>query len=77
MTTRALFDRFAALRQAVVERVRKVNASTEHGTHPHFVCNDCGDVACLPEGAVTLRGEAIRNHVAEVAELRRHLGVGE
>jgi Fur family ferric uptake transcriptional regulator len=40
--------------------------STEHGTHPHFVCNDCGDVACLPEGAVALRGEAIRNQVAEV-----------
>ena len=40
--------------------------STRHGTHPHFVCNDCGDVACLPESAVALRGEAIRNHVAEV-----------
>jgi len=40
--------------------------STEHGTHPHFVCNDCGDVACLPESAVTLRGEAVRNQVAEV-----------
>lgn len=40
--------------------------STEHGTHPHFVCNDCGDVACLPESAVALRGKAIRNRVAEV-----------
>lgn len=40
--------------------------STQHGTHPHFVCNDCGDVACLPESAVALRGEAIRNQVAEV-----------
>ena len=40
--------------------------STEHGTHPHFVCNDCGDVACLPESAVALRGEAVRNQVAEV-----------
>lgn len=40
--------------------------STEHGTHPHFVCNDCGDVVCLPESAVALRGEAIRNQVAEV-----------
>ncbi|NJM91196.1 MAG: transcriptional repressor [Myxococcales bacterium] len=40
--------------------------STEHGAHPHFVCNDCGDVACLPESAVALRGEAIRNQVAEV-----------
>jgi Fur family ferric uptake transcriptional regulator len=40
--------------------------STEHGAHPHFVCNDCGDVACLPDSAVTLRGEAVRNQVAEV-----------
>jgi Fur family ferric uptake transcriptional regulator len=22
--------------------------------HPHFVCTECGTVACLPEGAVTL-----------------------
>ena len=40
--------------------------STEHGAHPHFVCNDCGDIACLPESAVALRGEAVRNQVAEV-----------
>jgi len=40
--------------------------SGEHGAHPHFVCNDCGTVACLPESAVTLRGEAVRNRVAEV-----------
>ena len=36
------------------------------GEHPHFVCNDCGDVACLPESAVALRGEAVRNQVAEI-----------
>jgi len=40
--------------------------STEHRTHPHFVCNDCGDIACLPESAVALRGEAVRNQVAEI-----------
>lgn len=40
--------------------------SREHGTHPHFVCTDCGGVVCLPESAVTLRGEAVRNQVAEV-----------
>jgi Fur family transcriptional regulator, ferric uptake regulator len=40
--------------------------SGEHGAHPHFVCNDCGSVACLPAGAVSLRGEAVRNKVAEV-----------
>jgi Fur family transcriptional regulator, ferric uptake regulator len=40
--------------------------SLEHRLHPHFVCNDCGDVACLPESAVTLRGEAARNEIVEV-----------
>ena len=25
------------------------------GQHPHFVCTDCGKVACLPTGAVTLK----------------------
>jgi Fur family ferric uptake transcriptional regulator len=23
--------------------------------HPHFVCTECGSVACLPDGAVTLQ----------------------
>jgi Fur family ferric uptake transcriptional regulator len=40
--------------------------STEHGNHAHFVCVNCGDVACLPKSDVTLRGEAARNDVAEV-----------
>jgi Fur family ferric uptake transcriptional regulator len=42
------------------------SASTEHGTHPHFVCSDCGSVACLPANSVALRGEAARKHVSEV-----------
>jgi Fur family transcriptional regulator, ferric uptake regulator len=41
-------------------------SAAEHRLHPHFVCNDCGDVACLPESAVALRGEAIQYQVAEV-----------
>ena len=40
--------------------------STEHGAHPHFVCNDCGEVACLPRSAVALRAAAVRNEVAEI-----------
>ena len=40
--------------------------STEHNTHPHFVCNDCGEVVCLPKSAVTLRMAAVRNQVAEI-----------
>lgn len=42
------------------------SASSEHGTHPHFICSDCGSVACLPASSVALRGEAAKNRVAEV-----------
>lgn len=24
----------------------------DHGLHPHLVCGDCGEVSCLPEGAI-------------------------
>jgi Fur family transcriptional regulator, ferric uptake regulator len=41
-------------------------APPEHGSHPHFVCTDCGDVACLPEGAVSLARDATRRQVVEV-----------
>lgn len=41
-------------------------AATGHGTHPHFVCTDCGNVSCLPQGAVTLGRAVLRNEVAEV-----------
>jgi Fur family transcriptional regulator, ferric uptake regulator len=41
-------------------------AEQQHGQHPHFVCTDCGDVSCLPENAVSLRGQAARAQVAEV-----------
>ncbi|HEX5659381.1 MAG TPA: transcriptional repressor [Polyangiales bacterium] len=27
----------------------------EAGQHPHFVCTDCGTVACLPVGTVALK----------------------
>ncbi|MDP3276073.1 MAG: transcriptional repressor [Deltaproteobacteria bacterium] len=25
--------------------------------HPHFVCDECGDVSCLPEGSVEIRSQ--------------------
>lgn len=40
--------------------------SKEHRTHPHFVCTACGDVACLPESAVVLRGDAAKSNVVEI-----------
>lgn len=33
----------------------------EHGVeeiHPHFVCTECGDVSCLPDGVVTITSTA-------------------
>jgi Fur family ferric uptake transcriptional regulator len=41
-------------------------ASTQHGLHPHFVCNDCGGVSCLPTDSVALHGEAMRVQISEV-----------
>jgi Fur family transcriptional regulator, ferric uptake regulator len=33
------------------------NGSADHkAQHPHFVCIDCGNVNCLPEKAVSVRG---------------------
>jgi Fur family transcriptional regulator, ferric uptake regulator len=50
------------------------SASAGHGAHPHFVCTDCGDVACLPRGAVRFSGgEIARIEVAEV-QLRGRCG---
>jgi Fur family transcriptional regulator, ferric uptake regulator len=40
--------------------------SADHDRHLHFVCNECGEVACLPESAVALRDEAVRHRVVEV-----------
>ncbi len=37
-----------------------------HGQHAHFVCTGCGEIVCLPEGAVSLSGEATLREVAEV-----------
>jgi Fur family ferric uptake transcriptional regulator len=42
------------------------SAAREHGKHPHFVCVDCGDVTCLPEGDVLLHGTVARNEVSDV-----------
>ena len=40
--------------------------SSDHAHHPHLVCSECGNVRCLPIGAVKLSGEAARSEVAEV-----------
>jgi Fur family ferric uptake transcriptional regulator len=38
----------------------------QHGLHPHFICTDCGDVRCLDEGSVTLKGQAAKAEILEV-----------
>jgi Fur family ferric uptake transcriptional regulator len=44
-----------------------------HGEHPHFICTECGDVACLPANTVKLRGDATQREIAEV-QLRGRCG---
>lgn len=41
------------------------------GEHPHFVCNDCGTVACLPSVSVDIRPApgSPKSVVAEVSEV--------
>jgi Fur family ferric uptake transcriptional regulator len=41
-------------------------AEADHGSHPHFVCTACGEIACLGAGSVTLRADTARYQVAEV-----------
>ena len=40
-----------------VWRFELTEGDGEHSTevHPHFVCTDCGGVACLPEGSIVVR----------------------
>jgi Fur family ferric uptake transcriptional regulator len=40
--------------------------SSDHARHPHFVCNECGSVKCLPADAVKLRSDSTGGEVAEV-----------
>lgn len=46
-------------------------AASQDGEHPHFVCNDCGTVSCLPRVSVDIRPApgSRRSVVAEVSEV--------
>jgi Fur family ferric uptake transcriptional regulator len=49
----------------------RLEESREDAEHPHFVCNDCGTVACLPSVSVNIRpapGSA-KSVVAAVSEV--------
>lgn len=42
------------------------SGGTHADAHPHFVCDECGEVSCLPEGSVEIR--AIRNGPSKLKE---------
>lgn len=37
-----------------------------HAKHPHFVCTDCGDVACLPGEAIKIQALPAKIAIAEI-----------
>jgi Fur family ferric uptake transcriptional regulator len=37
------------------ELVLSTSAAHEGALHPHFVCTECGKVACLPSGSIAVR----------------------
>jgi Fur family ferric uptake transcriptional regulator len=41
------------------------------GEHPHFVCVDCGEVSCLPNGSVSIKrsSAAKKDIIREVTEV--------
>lgn len=51
--------------------VREAAPLDGEGDHPHFVCNDCGTVACLPKVSVDIRPApgSRRSVVAEVSDI--------
>jgi Fur family ferric uptake transcriptional regulator len=54
-----------------VWRYEARRAAEPDGEHPHFVCNDCGTVACLPLVSVNIRPApgSRSSVVAEVSEV--------
>jgi Fur family ferric uptake transcriptional regulator len=51
--------------------VRAAAPRDGEGEHPHFVCNDCGTVSCLPSVSVDIRPApgSRRSVVAEISDV--------
>jgi Fur family ferric uptake transcriptional regulator len=50
--------------------MRRAAHPADAGDHPHFVCNDCGTVSCLPSVKVAIRpAPGKRSPVASVSEV--------
>lgn len=55
--------------QAAGQRRYELVGNAPRHLHPHFVCNDCGAVACLPEVTVTQPTDLRWQSALEAAEL--------
>ena len=55
------------------DHVWRFEVISEHdqnsGSHPHFVCVDCGNVSCIDEVELTSSSEKIRKRFGEVTEI--------
>ena len=49
------------------EKTRSANRKPK--THPHFVCDDCGSVACLDDGDVQISRVRSTRRVAEISAI--------
>lgn len=48
------------------QRESHPNHENHDGGHPHFMCTDCGTVACLPEVRIVVEGTRANNKVGSV-----------
>ena len=48
----------------------------EHQVHPHFVCNDCGTVSCLPQALVSINTDQNWEHWLTLVERAEFQFVG-
>ncbi|HJL19634.1 MAG TPA: transcriptional repressor [Sandaracinaceae bacterium LLY-WYZ-13_1] len=65
-----LTDRGVLVRAQMPDRVWRYQLpgrdADSHRRHPHFVCEACGHVHCLPPGEVVLRRRTIGGEVASI-----------
>ena len=53
--------------------IRRDEVALERHVHPHFVCNDCGIVSCLPQALVSINTDqnwAVWRELVERAEFQ-------
>ena len=50
-------------------RFELVTKGDEHGTHPHFVCVDCGSVSCMDQIKLTAGSMRLSQEFGDVTEI--------